>query len=116
MVLASLPYLARGALNEVMPGRVTDVAAAREWVRTTVHATDPGAKVHVPHAWQFDIAGLERGAAPGLRNAELLIAALVARLHTQQVLLQQTRAARLAAQSVGRTTSRVGRPRLVFRW
>jgi hypothetical protein len=108
--------LARGALNEVMPGRVTDVATARAWVRTTVHATAPGAKVHVPHAWQFDIAGLERGIAPGLRNAELLIAALVARLHLQQTLQMQARTARLAAESVGRTTTRAGRPRLFFRW
>jgi hypothetical protein len=107
--------LARGALNEVMPGRVTDVEAARAWVRTNVHAADPTAKVHVPHPWQFDIAALDRGGIQGIRNAELVVAALVARLHAQQTMLQQqAHAARLRMSSGG--TPGVHRPRLFFRW
>jgi hypothetical protein len=106
--------LARGALNEVMPGRVTDVEAARTWVRTNVHAADPAAKVHVPHPWPFDVAALDRGGIQGVRNAELVVAALVARLHAQQAMLQQVQAARLRTSSGG--TPGVRRPRLFFRW
>jgi hypothetical protein len=96
---------------------VVDAEAARDWVRTSVHATDPAAKVHLPHPWQFDVAGLERGLAPGLRNSELLIAALVARLQMQQTILQQARAAsaaRAAAEAAGRAAS--PRPPRAFRW
>jgi hypothetical protein len=106
--------LARGALQEVMPARVVDIEGARDWVRTNVLGTDAAGKAHVPQAWRLDIAGLERGGVAGARESELLIAALVARLHTQHIAMQQ-RALRLAP--LGSVhPSGVRPPRFVFRW
>jgi hypothetical protein len=100
--------LARGALQEVLPARVADVQGARDWVRTNVLSANPVERVHVPHTWQFNVASVERGA---VRTSELLIAALVTRLHAQQV-AAHAQAARLGALSAARPPS--ARPSRVY--
>jgi len=84
--------LARGALKEVVPASVADVTTAKEWVRTHFYVTQPAERAFVPHAWQFNMSSLERGAMPGgVRTSEVLMAALVARLHGQAQAAQTLR-------------------------
>jgi hypothetical protein len=76
--------LARGALKEVVLVSVGDVNTAREWVRTHLYLGQPAERPYVLHPWQLSMSSLERGAASGgVRTSELLMAALVARLHGQ---------------------------------
>jgi len=84
--------LARGALKEVVPVAVADANTAMEWVKTHVYATQPIERAYVPHTWQFNMGSLERGAASGgVRTSELMMAALVARLHGQAQAAQAMR-------------------------
>jgi hypothetical protein len=84
--------LARGALKEVVPTSVADVNTAKEWVKTHFYVAQPIERAYVPHAWQFSMNSLERGAVPGgVRTSEVLMAALVARLHGQAQAAQAMR-------------------------
>jgi len=84
--------LARGALREVVPASVADVTTAKEWVRTHFYVAQPVERAYVPHAWQFSMNSLERGAVSGgVRTSEVLMAALVARLHGQAQAAQAMR-------------------------
>jgi hypothetical protein len=76
--------LARGALQEVVPTPVGDVNTAKEWVKTHLSFAQTVERAYVPHAWQLSMSSLERGATSGgVRTSEVLMAALVARLHGQ---------------------------------
>jgi len=84
--------LARGALREVVPASVADVSTAKEWVKTHLNFGQPVERAYIPQAWQFSMSSLERGATSGgLRTSELLMAALVARLHGQAQAAQAMR-------------------------
>jgi hypothetical protein len=87
--------LARGALKEVVPASVGDVNAAKEWVKTHLYFAQAAERAYVPHAWQFSMSSLERGATSGgVRTSEVLMAARVARLHGQAQAAQAMRASR----------------------
>src|SRR5262249_29167417 len=84
--------LARGALKEVVPAKVGDVTTAKEWVKTHLSFAHTLERAYVPHAWQLSMSSLERGAASGgVRTSEVLMAALVARLHSRAQAAQAMR-------------------------
>jgi hypothetical protein len=111
--------LANGALKEVVPAAVADVSTAKEWVKTHLNFGQTVERPYVPHAWQFSMSSLERGAASGgVRTSELLMAALVARLHGQAQAAQAMRTYRppTATGTVHSTGSARPTTRVRVRW
>jgi hypothetical protein len=111
--------LAHGALREVVPASVVDVSTAKEWAKTHLNFGQSVERAYIPQAWQFSMSSLERGAASGgVRTSELLMAALVARLHGQAQAAQAMRTYRPPATTGTIHSTGSARPttRIRVRW
>lgn len=78
--------LSKGALHEVVPRKLDDIAAGKEWVRTHLTGASAVERGAIPHSLAINPASLEAPvAASGPRGSEAAVAALLSRLNAQQV-------------------------------
>jgi hypothetical protein len=75
--------LSKGALREIVPSKVADVASAKEWVKIhLIGMRDTGRAI--AEAWAFHPSSLETKVGVSARAADAAVLALVARLSAQQ--------------------------------
>jgi hypothetical protein len=82
--------LSKGALREIVPSRVADVASAREWVKVNLTGSTAVERGVLTHAWAFYPSSLERvPVGGGIRASEAVALALVSRLNAEAVARQR---------------------------
>jgi hypothetical protein len=78
--------LSKSALHEVVPRRLDDIAAGKEWVKTHLTGASAVERGAIAHSLAINPASLEAPLASGrLLASEAAVAAVLSRLNTQQV-------------------------------
>jgi hypothetical protein len=81
--------LSKGALHEVVPSKVADIASAKDWVKVHMFGA-PMVDRAIAQPWAFNPSSLEpKAAGGGVRASEAAVAALVTRLNAEQIARRQ---------------------------